>query len=151
MVNLTRVNALYVIPWLRRLDAILSNSFKIFIPFLETNRDKKQKNRSDGIKIYENVTIEFPKFTQNGKKTQNHKRQSKPFLKINVNMFCLFFLTGISYAVHFDVEKLKFVQWSNSRRLTYGNLVCFSSDNFKVSLVKCHEPIALHLAVLSQG
>ena len=128
----------------------MSNLFKVFISFLETNRDKRQKNRFDGIKIYENVTIEFPKFTQNGKKTQNDKSQSKPFLKINVYMFA-FSLTGISYAVHFDVEKLKFVQWSNSRRLTYGNLVCFSSDNFKVSLVKCHEPIALYLAVLSQG
>ena len=38
---------------------------------------------------------------------------------------------GVRYRVKFDVSKLAGVQWENSKRLTFGSLLCLSKDNFK--------------------
>ena len=44
---------------------------------------------------------------------------------------------GLLYLVRFDVSRFRNVCWKETKRLTYGALVCLSKDNFK-SLIFCH-------------
>nr|XP_026689972.1 NFX1-type zinc finger-containing protein 1-like isoform X1 [Ciona intestinalis] len=62
-----------------------------------------QISKLDDIKVYQNVRVEFPQPSD----------------------------TGMQYLVHFDTEMLHRVDWENSKRFMFGNLLCFSSDNFK--------------------
>lgn len=38
--------------------------------------------------------------------------------------------SGVRYKVRFDVSEFRRVQWENSKRLTFGSLLCLSKDNF---------------------
>ena len=40
-------------------------------------------------------------------------------------------LSGLTHKVQFDTSCLRRVNWSHSRRLIYGSLLCFSNDHFK--------------------
>ena len=55
------------------------------------------------VKVYHNVTIVAPVFT----------------------------LAGVCYCLHFEVSHLKHCNWSHSKRLIFGSLVCLSPDNFQ--------------------
>ncbi|XP_050406862.2 NFX1-type zinc finger-containing protein 1 [Patella vulgata] len=59
--------------------------------------------RLQDIHVYNNVTFVRPNFTH----------------------------TGILYRLRFDTSRLKLKNWTSSKRLIYGSLVCLSSDNFK--------------------
>ncbi|XP_078484289.1 NFX1-type zinc finger-containing protein 1-like [Ciona intestinalis] len=62
-----------------------------------------QISNLDDIKVYQNVRVEFQEPCD----------------------------TGMQYLVRFDTEMLHRVDWKNSSRFMFGNLLCFSSDNFK--------------------
>ncbi|CAK8681019.1 unnamed protein product [Clavelina lepadiformis] len=66
-----------------------------------------KSKRPQGVKVYQDVTIKYP------------KRSMK----------------GVHYCIQFNVDRLKFVSWQNSKRLMFGNLVCLSSDNFEKHLL----------------
>ena len=38
---------------------------------------------------------------------------------------------GITHKIQFDASNLQHVQWKHSKRLIFGSLLCFSSDNFE--------------------
>ena len=54
------------------------------------------------VKVYHNVTIVQPVFA----------------------------LAGVCFCLHFDVSRLKHYDWSHSKRLIFGSLVCLSPDDF---------------------
>ncbi|XP_076813144.1 NFX1-type zinc finger-containing protein 1-like isoform X2 [Clavelina lepadiformis] len=71
-----------------------------FTPGGEMRLDRQ---RQTNVRVYENVSIEFPKPGR----------------------------TGMQYYVHFDTKRLQNVRWDASRKLMYGNLVCLSFDKFE--------------------
>ena len=40
-------------------------------------------------------------------------------------------MQGVTHQIQFSLEGLRGIRWENSKRLIFGSLVCFSSDNFK--------------------
>jgi len=42
--------------------------------------------------------------------------------------------TGVNYILQFDCSQFKHINWTASRRLLYGSLVCLSSDNFDTAI-----------------
>ncbi|CAK8680919.1 unnamed protein product [Clavelina lepadiformis] len=64
---------------------------------------KGRGSRTQGIKVYRDVRIKSPPVYTD---------------------------KGLQHTLKFDVQPLKFVDWRNSKRLQYGNLVCLSSDFF---------------------
>ena len=43
----------------------------------------------------------------------------------------IFTSKGVRYKIKFDVSEFRRLEWENSKRLTYGSLLCLSKDNFK--------------------
>lgn len=64
---------------------------------------RDEDDRLKDIRMYDNVRILNPVYTSN----------------------------GVRYRVKFDVLTFAGVQWENSKRLTFGSLLCLSKDNFK--------------------
>lgn len=64
---------------------------------------RDEDDRLKDIRMYDNVRILNPVYTSN----------------------------GVRYRVKFDVSTFAGVQWENSKRLTFGSLLCLSKDNFK--------------------
>ncbi|XP_068745884.1 NFX1-type zinc finger-containing protein 1-like isoform X4 [Montipora capricornis] len=47
------------------------------------------------------------------------------------NLDPIFTSKGVRYKIKFDVSEFRRLEWENSKRLTYGSLLCLSKDNFK--------------------
>ncbi|XP_078484290.1 NFX1-type zinc finger-containing protein 1-like [Ciona intestinalis] len=61
-----------------------------------------QISKLDGIRVYQNVRVQFQEPSER----------------------------GMQYQIHFDPRMVHRVDWENSKRFMSGNLLCFSSDNF---------------------
>ncbi|XP_030831937.1 NFX1-type zinc finger-containing protein 1-like [Strongylocentrotus purpuratus] len=71
--------------------------------YISTARPGKHDKRYEDIRIYYDVTLDEPLYSQ----------------------------SGVTFRIHFDESKLKGVRWQSSKRLIYGSLVILSPDDFK--------------------
>ncbi|XP_071505626.1 NFX1-type zinc finger-containing protein 1-like [Diadema antillarum] len=69
----------------------------------ETLRPGKRSKRLQDIRLYHDVTLEEPVYTQ----------------------------TGVMFRMHFDESRLKGIRWQASKRLIFGSLVILTPDDFK--------------------
>ncbi|XP_030831842.1 NFX1-type zinc finger-containing protein 1-like [Strongylocentrotus purpuratus] len=70
---------------------------------MTTARPGKRDIRFQDIRLYYDVTLDEPLYSQ----------------------------SGVTFRIHFDESKLKGVRWESSKRLIYGSLVILSPDDFK--------------------
>jgi hypothetical protein len=42
---------------------------------------------------------------------------------------------GVAHKIRFDVSKMRYVSWENSKRLIYGSLLCLSKDKFETFIL----------------
>ncbi|XP_054748296.2 NFX1-type zinc finger-containing protein 1-like isoform X1 [Lytechinus pictus] len=70
---------------------------------ISTARPGKRDKRFQDIRLYYDVTLDEPLYSQ----------------------------SGVTFRIHFDETKLKGVRWQSSKRLIYGSLVILSPDDFK--------------------
>ncbi|XP_030839842.1 NFX1-type zinc finger-containing protein 1 [Strongylocentrotus purpuratus] len=70
---------------------------------IATARPGKRDKRFQDIRLYYDVTLDEPLYSQ----------------------------SGVTFRIHFDETKLKGVRWQSSKRLIYGSLVILSPDDFK--------------------
>ncbi|XP_030831565.1 NFX1-type zinc finger-containing protein 1-like [Strongylocentrotus purpuratus] len=71
--------------------------------YISTARPGKHDKRYEDVRIYYDVTLDEPLYSQ----------------------------SGVTFRIHFDESKLKGVRWQSSKRLIYGSLVILSPDDFK--------------------
>ena len=69
----------------------------------EIQMDVRRHERKVNIKVYRGVSIIAPQCSRG----------------------------GITHRIRFDASQLQHVQWQHSKRLIFGSLLCFSSDNFE--------------------
>ncbi|XP_030831935.1 NFX1-type zinc finger-containing protein 1-like [Strongylocentrotus purpuratus] len=70
---------------------------------IATARPEKRDKRFQDIRLYYDVTLDEPLYSQ----------------------------SGVTFRIHFDETKVKGVRWQSSKRLIYGSLVILSPDDFK--------------------
>ncbi|XP_060086142.1 NFX1-type zinc finger-containing protein 1-like [Ylistrum balloti] len=67
--------------------------------------------------------------------TGKSKRSQEMRVYYDVQVICpIGASNGLCHRISFDVSRMQRVNWESSKRLIFGSLVCFSSDNFRTLL-----------------
>ena len=116
----------------KNLDTYLDVQFRL-------NREDFIKPLKDGILDYKeglNAGVEIGKMRNKDIRVYHGTRFLYPTITPS----------GVIYTIQFSLEGLRRIRWENSKRLIFGSLVCFSSDNFETfffGIVRNRDPKAL--------